>query len=73
LAGRIEASDSVEPRTVEVSLGGGDFALERCLRLGIRFDNGHGSCSSSSQLPDDGPSVGRYITDDTEGLSPAMA
>jgi hypothetical protein len=24
-------------------------------------------------VPDDGPAVGRYITDDTEGLSPAMA
>ena len=32
LAGRIEANDPVEPRTVEVSLRGGDVPLERCLR-----------------------------------------
>ncbi len=33
LAGRVEADDPVEARAVEVSLGGGDVLLERCLGL----------------------------------------
>ena len=43
LAGRIEADDPVEARTVEVSLHGGDILLERGLGLCISFDDGHGS------------------------------
>ena len=41
LAGRVQTNDPVEPRAVEVLLGGGDVPLERGLGRCIRFDNGH--------------------------------
>ena len=51
LARRVEAHDSVEARTVEVPLRGGDVLLERGEGLCISFDDGHGSNTTAHVSP----------------------
>ena len=42
LAGRVEAGDAGEARTVDVSLRGGEVVFKRCPDLGVRVNDGHG-------------------------------